>query len=163
MAAKKSAKKSAKRAKGVYLTTLDKKVPPGSFAFIVGDEVRVAKRNTSGRPVGAKNKRHGCKREPANKTGGRRAASKRRANRSGHGRPASPGDLAYQPWEPGWELEPGYAYKKVRGRWSEPVIVDEDHARRSSYTGDTIIDGTRMRVFKVGRSTYAQTYGRKRR
>lgn len=75
---------------------------------------------------------------------------------------ARPGDLAHQPWEPNWELDPGYAYHQKRGRWEGPVMVSEAQAEKSVWLGDTIIDGTRMRVFKVGRSHYAQTFGRKR-
>lgn len=77
MAAKKGAKKGGKRtakkatskrgaskrgAKGQHFATLGKKVPDGYFAFVKGNEVRITKRNTKGRPKGSKNKRQGCKR-----------------------------------------------------------------------------------------------------
>lgn len=54
-----------------------KSIPEGYFAFVKDGEVRLAKRNTKGRPKGRKNKRQGCEGTPKQK----RAASSRSTKR----------------------------------------------------------------------------------
>lgn len=82
-----------------------------------------------------------------------------------HGKPVKPGDLAFQPWAPGWELSPNqHAYKKVDEKWKllASGTINEKIAKASEWTGDAIIGGIRMRVFRSGRSRYAQRTGRLR-
>ena len=52
-------------------------------------------------------------------------------------------------------MEPGYAYKRVRGEW-DTVVISDDVADRARHVGYREIDGSRMAVFTLGRSTYAQ-------
>lgn len=54
-------------------------------------------------------------------------------------------------------MEPGYAYKRVRGRFGdETVVVSESVTDNAKFLGYREIDGSRMGVFKHGRSYYAQ-------
>ena len=52
-------------------------------------------------------------------------------------------------------MEPGYAYKRVRGEW-EDVVVSENVTDRAKFAGYMDIYGTRMAVFDLGRAIYAQ-------
>lgn len=54
-----------------------------------------------------------------------------------------------------YQMEPGYAYKRVRGEW-DTVMVSENVTDKATFLGFHTIDGHRMGVFKHGRSHYAQ-------
>jgi hypothetical protein len=52
-------------------------------------------------------------------------------------------------------MEPGYAYKRVRGQW-DTVVISTKVADRARFKGYKDIDGTRMALFTLERVTYAQ-------
>jgi hypothetical protein len=56
----------------------------------------------------------------------------------------------------GPSMESGYAYKYDRGEW-DTVMVGDEEISKAKFQGFGTIDGGRVAIWKVGRSTYAQT------
>lgn len=60
---------------------------------------------------------------------------------------------------PKYKMEPGYAYKRVRGQW-QTVMIGQDVADRALYEGTLNIDGSAMAVFTMSKSV--GTFGRRK-